>query len=289
MGAKIDNMKRLLVPTDFSPTSEKAFRIALDIAIKSNGKIILFHAYTPVERTSSVALDKRSADSNKQTENDLGKRLERFKKKVMANGMDVPVSIVLGHNPIIKNMLGFAKDNYIDLIVMGTQGASGLRKTIIGSTAGRVMEISDIPVLLVPEKYELKALEQIVFATNYQKTDKKALMLVVAMAKLYNADVTVLHFLSIYTAEAEKEKNDFDTYAFSLQRIFNESKMKFHLLETSSVIETMENLDKKFPYDMLAMVRRKKSFLEKFFIKSFTENMAYVTTKPLLIVPETEE
>ena len=130
MEAKIDKMKRILVPTDFSPTSEKAFRIALEMALKSNGKIILYHAYTAVERTSSVALDKRSADSNKQTENDLGKRLERFKKKVMANGMDVPVSIALGHNPIIKNMLGFAKDNHIDLIVMGTQGASGLRKAM---------------------------------------------------------------------------------------------------------------------------------------------------------------
>ena len=284
-------MIRILVPTDFSPTAEKAFRIALDIALKSNGKIMLYHAYTPVGRTTSVALDKRSVDSNKQTENDLGKRLERFKKKVMSTGMDVPVSIEVGHNPIIKNILSFVEDNHIDLIVMGTQGASGLKKVIVGSVAASIMQKSDIPVLLIPEKFEWKEPRQFVFATNFHKTDKQALTLANAMAKLYNADVTVLHFLSIYTAEAEKEKEkaDFDTYAFSLQRLFNESKMKFHLLETSSVIETMENLDKKFPYDMMAMVRRKKSFLEKFFIKSFTENMAYVTTKPLLIVPETEE
>jgi nucleotide-binding universal stress UspA family protein len=59
-------------------------------------------------------------------------------------------------------------------------------------------------------------------------------------------------------------------------------------MESSSITETMERLDKKFPYDVMVMVRRKKSFLERFFIKSFTQNMAYITKKPLLIVPEVE-
>ena len=110
------------------------------------------------------------------------------------------------------------------------------------------------------------------------------------MAKLYNAGITVLHFQSFYTAHAEKEKekNDFDTYAHYLQRELNKYKIHFHLLEVESVSETMENLEKKFPYDIMSMVRRKKAFLEKFFIKSFTQNMAYVTKKPLLIIPEEE-
>ena len=281
-------MKKILVPTDFSPTAGKAFRIALDIALKSKGKIILYHAYAPVERTTTIALDKKVIACNKQTETNLVKRLERLKKKVMLNGMDVPVSITVGHSPVVKNMFRFAEENNIDLIVMGTQGASGLKKVIVGTVAASIMQKSAIPVLLIPEKFEWKEPGQFIFATNFHKTDKQALTLVNAMAKLYNADVTVLHFLSVYDTEVvkEKERTDFDTYAFSLQRIFNESKMKFHLLETSSVTETMENLDKKFPYDMMAMVRRKKSFLEKFFIKSFTQNMAYITRKPLLIIPE---
>ena len=76
-------MKRILVPTDFSPTAEKAFRIALDIASKSEGKIFLYHAYTPVDRTTSIALDKKGVASNSHTEADLMKKLERLKKKVI--------------------------------------------------------------------------------------------------------------------------------------------------------------------------------------------------------------
>lgn len=290
MVAKIDKMKRILVPTDFSPTAEKAFRFAVDIAAKAKGTVILYHTFIPVESTF-IGTEKTRKQYNTQSEANIVKRLQRLKKKVTGNTIDVAVSTIIGRSPLINNVLGFAGNNQCDLIVMGTQGASGLRKTIIGSVAARVIEKSDLPVLLVPAKYELEEPRQFVFATNYHKTDKQALTLVVAMAKFYNAGVTVLHLPGNYTSEKDKEKKqtDFDTYAYALQRTFNESKMKFHLLETSSVIETMENLDKKFPYDMMAMVRRKKSFLENFFIKSFTENMAYLTKKPLLIVPETEE
>lgn len=283
-------MKRILVPTDFSPTAEKAFRFAVDIAAKAKGTVILYHTYIPVQSTF-IGTEKTRKQYNTQNEANIVKRLQRLRKKVVGDSTEVSVSTIVGRSPLIDNILGFAEHNHIDLIVMGTQGASGLKKTIIGSVAARVIEKSDLPVLLVPAKYELEEPQQFVFATNYQATDKQALTLVAAMAKLYNADITVLHFLSGYNSESEKEKgrSDFDTYEYHLQRTFNESNIKFHLLETSSVIETMETLDKKFPYDIMTMVRRKKSFLEKFFIKSFTENMAYITKKPLLVVPEEEE
>lgn len=282
-------MNRILVPTDFSPTAEKAFRFAVSLAARSKGTIILYHVYTPVESTF-IDTEKMRKEYNAQTEANELKRLQRLKKKVVGDSVEVPVSTIVGRSPLINNILGFAAHNHIDLIVMGTQGGSGLKKIIIGSEAARIAEKSVLPVLLIPEKYELEEPGQFVFATNFQPTDKQALTLVDAIAKLYNADITVLHFLNGYNTEMEKEKErmDFDTYAYCLPREFNESNMKFHLVETASVAEAMETLDKKYPYDLMVMVRRKKSFLERFFIKSFTQNMAYITKKPLLIIPEAE-
>ena len=116
-----------------------------------------------------------------------------------------------------------------------------------------MVEKSDLPVLLVPEKYEPEVLKHFVFATNYHPADKQALALVVAMAKLYTADIFVLHYLGAYTAASEKakERDDFDSYAISVQRQFPVSKMQFQLIGTSSITETMETLDKKFPYDLM--------------------------------------
>ena len=239
-------MKRILVPTDFSPTAEKAFRFALDLAERLRGTVILYHTYVPLEGTF-VGTEKTRKLYNTQSEINIVKRLQRLKKKVTGNAGNVPVSTIVGRSPLIDNILGFAEHNQIDLIVMGTQGAAGLKKTIIGSVSARVIEESDIPVLVVPEKYELEEPGQFVFVTDYLPADKQALAIVVAMAKLYHAEITVLHLISAYETDSDKveKKNDFDTYAFSLQREFNESNIKFHLLEIPSITETMETLGKK--------------------------------------------
>jgi hypothetical protein len=132
----------------------------------------------------------------------------------------------------------------------------------------------------VPEKF--------VFVTDFEQTDKKAIKLVLAMAKLYAADVSIIHLLNTNLSETDeaKEQNDLEAYAYGLQREFNEHNLKFQLLKTSSVTEAMENLHFQVPNDVIAMVRRKKRFFEKFILKSFAKNMAYITTQPLLIVPQ---
>lgn len=280
-------MKRILVPTDFSPTAEKAFHFAVNLACKAKGTVVLYHVYTPLE---SVFIDTEKARNayNVETKANVLKRLQGLKNKVLGNSSEVPVSTIADRSPLTGNILRFAEQQHIDLIVMGTQGASGLKKTIIGSEAARIAERSVMPVLLIPEKYVLKEPGQFVFATNYLPADQQALTQVSGVARLYHAAITVLHLLDSHQPEQEKEKErkDFDTYAYFLAREFNESNMKFHLMETSALSEAMETLDKKFPYDIMVMVRRKKSFLERFFIKSFTRNMAYTTKKPLLIIPE---
>jgi len=280
-------MKRILVPTDFSPTAERALRFALDFAERSSGTVILYHVHKPVTNEFVGTIEARDM-YNQQAEVNLVKKMQRLKKKVTEDNNAVSVSTVLGRSPVIDNILGFAEANRIDLIIMGTQGATGIRKTIIGTVAAKIAEQADIPILLIPGKYDWKDPKHIVFASNYSKSDKDALHTLLSIARLFKSRVTVLHLRNTYLSAVEKEKAqaDFDAYAFALQRDFNEDKIKFSLLDTDSVTETMENLDKKMPYDIIGMVRRKKGFYEKFFIGSFTKNMAYITKQPLLIIPE---
>ncbi|MDZ4807743.1 MAG: universal stress protein [Bacteroidota bacterium] len=280
-------MKRILVPVDFSPTSEKALRFAVDIASKANGTVILYHVYIPVGSTF-IGTEETRKQYNTQTEANLLKRLQRFKKKVIQTLDEPSVAAVIGRSPIIDNILGFAEANQADMIVMGTQGATGLKKKIIGSTAARIIEQSDIPTLLVPEKFEWKEPEHFVFATNYQQADRKALTLTVALAKIYNAAVTVVHLLDPYLQFSAKQQADFSEYAFVLQRTFSDCNLKFKELKTTEVADTMEKLDDEIRHDVLVMVRRKKDFLERLFAESLTKNMAYIAKKPLLVVPEEE-
>lgn len=278
-------MKRILVPVDFSPTSKKAFRFAVDIASKSGGSIVLYHLYTPGTR-AALGLKENLNEYNKFIEGTSLKRLQRLKKRVLRDTAEVPVSTIVGRIPVINNILGFAEHNHIDMIIMGTQGASGLKRVTIGSTAAKIIARSDIPVLLVPEKFELAPIKKIVFTTDIHKADSKALPVVFDFANRYNALVTLVNLNDPYHTYDEKEQKDFDTYAYYVQRNFNDSRIQFKQLKTSSVVKTMENLHEEIPYDLLGMARRKLGFLNRFFQKSFTKRMAYITTKPLLIIPE---
>ncbi len=283
-------MKRILVPTDFSATAERALRLAMDFSSKAGGAVILYHVHKPLDNEFVGTIDERDM-YNKQTEVNLVKKMHRLKRKVTKDTDVVPVSAILGRAPVVTNILGFAEANKVDMIIMGTQGATGLKKTIIGTVAAKIAENADIPVLLVPEKYDWKDPRDLVFACNYTKSDKQALSLLVSISNAYDSSVTLLHLLNAYlnAEEKAKAKTIFDTYAYKMQKAAGDQKLKIKMIETDSVIETMESLDKKIPYDLIAMVRRQKGFYEKFFLGSFTKSMAYITNRLLLVIPEDDE
>lgn len=279
-------MIRILVPTDFSPTAERAFRFAAELASKTKGTIILFHVNEREEIPYFDSAEKKQ-EYDTQLETKPLKKLQRLKKKVISPEMNVMVSTIVSRPPVVKNLLSFARQNKVELIVMGTQGASGLKKTVVGSTTTRVVEKSRIPVLIIPEEYEWKDPKEIVFATNYHCEDRPALSFTLSVAKVFNSDVTVLHINS-----EENEKNNahcFSNYAYFLQRTFSDSKIIFKELKSSHIKDSLEHLRDIVSFDMMVMVRRNRRFLEKLFLKSFTKNMACTTNLPLLVVPEEEK
>ena len=277
-------MIRILVPTDFSPTAERAFRFAAELASKTKGTVILFHINEKEEVPYFDSQEQRQ-EYQQQLETRQLKRLQRLKKKVVSREMNVIVSTVVSQRPVVKNILFFAKQHQIELIVMGTQGASGLKKTVVGSVTSRIIEKSKIPVLVVPEKYEWKDPKEFVFATNYDCEDRPALSFTLAVAKVFSADVTVLHIQDVEKIEKDTA-HCFSNYAYFLQRTFNDSHIKFKELKSVHIKDSLENLRDTIPFDIMVMVRRNKKFLEKIFLKSFTKNMACTTKLPLLVVPE---
>jgi nucleotide-binding universal stress UspA family protein len=278
-------MKRILVPVDFSPTSKKASRYAVDIASRSGGTVILCHFFKPLKSSDAGAPHNVRATNHHLEANNL-KRLQRLKKKVLADTKEVTVSTLVGRIPVVKNILKFAESNQIDFIVMGTQGATGLKKITVGSVAAKVMERSGIPVLLVPEKFAWKKPEKIVFTTTISKSDNNVLPVLLSFANLYRTQITVVNLRDPHQMYGYKEKEEFEMYAYSVQRTFDDVNIKFRQLDTFSVEKTMETLYDEIPYDVLIMARRKLDFVSRFVQKSFTKKMAHITELPLLIVPE---
>ncbi|MFN7140314.1 MAG: universal stress protein [Limisphaerales bacterium] len=148
MNGPITDLKKLLVPTDFSDCSKHALRYAVAFAQQFSAEITLI-AVIPDNRTAfeygspefSAGLEART----KRYQEELTKLVEELPRKIKSR---IVVKIGRPFEEIVRT----AKDSDIDMIVIATHGNSGNRQFELGSTAERVIRYANCPVLVVREK-----------------------------------------------------------------------------------------------------------------------------------------
>jgi universal stress protein A len=141
-------IKKILFPTDFSEGSSHSLDYAVDMAKRYGAKLYFVHVLYDIAKAAGwyvphTSMDEMYKDIEKSAEKELG----RFGLEE-SRGMKGIERIVLKgvpHTEIVK----FAKDNKIDLIIMGTHGRKGMGRILFGSTAAQVVRFAPCPVLAV--------------------------------------------------------------------------------------------------------------------------------------------
>jgi len=140
-------MKTILVPTDFSPHSDKALDQALELAKLAGASIHLLHCYqlhpggiSPYGITVPAEFDEKIRDA-------AAKGLAAVEQRLEGQGVEV-VSHITPSYPA-EAVSELAKEIDADLIVMGTRGATGLQHILLGSVAERTLRMAPCPVLTV--------------------------------------------------------------------------------------------------------------------------------------------
>ena len=142
-------MRRILHPSDFSPTSNAAFKKAIDMAKLSRAQLLVAHVISPIVPVpgDGYVSPKAYDDLAASTRTWARKQLDKLMSKVKKSGVRVKGFLLEGvaHEQIVR----FAKSRRVELVVMGTHGRSGLAKLFLGSVAGRVVTAAPCPVLTV--------------------------------------------------------------------------------------------------------------------------------------------
>ncbi|HMP86548.1 MAG TPA: universal stress protein, partial [Lacibacter sp.] len=157
-------MKKILVPTDFSETALKALVYAAEIALKSAGTVYLLHVITPDENRVWRP-HVREDDYGKALTKERLTKLDSAWKSMLHTYPDVNIVTELANGPVTTAILDFAEQQQMDLVVMGTTGASGLKQLLMGSVAASTIGKTAVPVLTVPASYEMKEPRCLLFAT----------------------------------------------------------------------------------------------------------------------------
>jgi nucleotide-binding universal stress UspA family protein len=140
-------LTRIVCPTDFSPCAAAALDCAQGLARACKAKLLLLHVVPTLDQYVVASPDAivMLPDVMEAARQGARAGLEKIRRQL--EGLEVKVELREG--PVHESILGAAKDNAGDLIVMGTHGRTGLKHLVLGSIAERVVRLSPVPVLTV--------------------------------------------------------------------------------------------------------------------------------------------
>lgn len=269
---------KILVPTDLSPLSKVAVLYAAKLSIELNAELVLMNIlYIDVlTRTRSEYTDDPIIDTKiKEQENKCRQLIHEIRQNVEGN-LKIEFSVENG-GPLEETINTFAQRHRCDLIVMGTKGASGLKKVFLGSNTAAVINNSLIPVLAVPEYAIFKGIDHVLYASDLQRLSEEFEMLL-PHAKIFDTTLLVLH---VYQ-EGSEPGIDEKSMTEKLQKDFNYSKIECHYICSQDVKSGIDQYLNGRNTDVIAMFSGKRNFFERIFEESSSRELIFQTTVPLL-------
>jgi nucleotide-binding universal stress UspA family protein len=140
---------RILVAVDGSKNSLDAVQCVIEHAdwYRERPDVLLVTVHLPVPKLPGMGLAVGRNQIQKYYQEEGGARLAAAKRKLEAAGIRYSAQVLVG--PVAESIVKFAKDKRCDVIAIGTRGMTEIGKAMLGSTASKVLHISDTPVLLV--------------------------------------------------------------------------------------------------------------------------------------------
>lgn len=168
-------MNRILVPCDFSDQAMSAVRMAAELALQSQSELHLVNVVEVPIMHDSMLMPTLSFEEEaiKESKANAERQFETLKSGLVGLESRVVTDILYGSPAVMVN--DYIRDRNIDLVVMGTRGASGIKELLIGSNAEKVVRGATCPVITVRKEVSPKAVKNIVFP-NSLEPDQEPLM-----------------------------------------------------------------------------------------------------------------
>lgn len=277
-------MKKIILPTDFSYNAYNAISYALNLLKDEEATFYLMNTYTPAIYQTEYLLhspgqiglgDIYQSESINQLE-ELQKKLEKEFKN--------PKHTIITHsafNILVDEVAAMVASEEADLVIMGTQGATGAKEIFLGTHTVHVIKKATCPVIAIPADFEYETPKEILFPTDYEvEYSEKQLEGLLYLAKIHNSSIEVIHISSGYDLTEFQLKNK-----AKLEKILEKIPHKFHDLPNQEIITGINNFQLKNKMNMLAMIQNKHTFLESLFIEPVIKKIGFHVSIPFMVIP----
>ncbi len=274
-------MKKILVPTDFSPCADMAARIGRWIAQKTGAEMLFLHGMkTPVDW---VNLPKRLEDNYPEIKAQIGnahQHLDEMVKQAEHEGIKAEKSLAFleGFETVANTVL----DTQNDLIVIGSHGHTGLKKFAVGSHTEKIMRTAHAPVLACKNPGDTIRFNTIVFASGLEEDTHPAFDHLIRFAEdigaenLYFVEVTTPYNFKP-TGEVMKNIRDFvDVHDFK--------SISLHIYSHYTIEAGILEYARSVGADLIGIANHGRTGLGGIFVESIPENLLRYGELPVLSI-----
>ncbi len=279
-------MQELLIPTDFSPNSNKAIAFGVQVAQKLDAKVSLLHVYSPtkMQQESLYSLADGAGNAVQRMESVVNKdvrekALERMKDLAANHGiLEMHHRLFLREGAASHEIRHLMTEHPFDLVVMGTLGDVDKGSIFIGSTTMNIVRHSKAPVLAVPEGAKYRKISKIVYATDLHHDDHKSMLKLIGFAQLFDAEVVMVHVTDeggeavVYEQLLKKMVDKYDYPKLSYELVHS----KYALLGIDAYVINHD-------IDMVAVTTHTKNIWERLTHQSVTKELMTFLQRPLLV------
>lgn len=281
-------MKKIILPTDFSKNAHNAICYALELYGKMECTFYLLNTYTPAIYESEYILHSPGQIGLGDIyQSSSMEQLEALKKELEQKYKNPKHTFIIHSvfNLLIDEIVYVAKKEEVDMIIMGTQGATGAKEIFMGSHTVHVIKKAPCPVLAVPAGFNYVDPKEILFPTDYEINYQHAqLSAFLDLATHYGSKVDIIH-VSSGNELTEKQLKNKDT----LDQLMGEGKHRFHDLPSQEIIEGINSFRSKGKVDLLVMIQNKHTFMERLFIEPVIKKIGFHVTIPFMVLPHRNE
>lgn len=277
-------MKKILVPLDFSETSDNAFVYALEVAKVLKAELLLLHTFElPVIESQMMPINYATIyDSIQLTNFDHFKeKLPQLRAIAEKHHLEhIAMNHILMDGDLLASIKKVIEQESVDMVIMGTNGAEGWFDSFIGTNTGSVISNVSVPVLSVPVGAAFEKIENIAFTTRFRKKDIEALVKLLLFAKKMKAKVKCLY---VKTKDSDVTSETIKRWQSHFE---DEQDLQFHIIPNDNVNETIEDFLVSQEIDILAMLTYKRNFFVELFTTTTTQRLSYHVQTPILAFHE---
>lgn len=273
--------QKILLPTDFSDNSWSAIVYALKLHKNEPCTFYLLHSYD-LKVSAMSNFSNKLLESMKEI---AAKELQEFRMQLEEANINpnFDFELIISSKNLTKAIENAVEEHLIDLVVMGTKGATGAKKFFFGSnTVNVIKDMKLCPVLIIPEEFDFVEPSQIAFPTDYHRFYSNIeLRPLKNLTKLYNITIRVLH-ISI-----EKQLDSIQEYNYlKLKEYLKNYEHSFHWMpdydkKTIEINEFINDLK----INILVMVNYEHSFIENIIKEPIVKEIGFHPIIPFLVIP----